>query len=378
MKILNLLLLLFIIVGVYCSSQNHTPTNILNQLLAAVNELCIHQPNDCGPATYIYEPNNPVSVNIGLDELNNHIRGTIYDIIPELRRLSKEEANTFFKEELFPLIKEIIVKLGVDSIDKNIITDDDANVIVESIRTNLRNKDIIAELLNSNGDINESPSLFSDNYIKKLYIYSKSGATNSGRYINEILKYMKDGTDEFPDNVGNSNYSNLEHLGDTSYINEPLDIINKEDLKNIFKLCREDALCKSYFVRHNNDKLINFNIFKSIINGIERYHLLINDGDKLTTAHPITVIKTIVNNGDDEYKIDENFAPKEVYFYKPLSIFDNNNNDLNNHATSFTQLFTGANSYSNTNIFLNYLNKCEQIRGSSNFDNLSRDEKKSN
>jgi len=47
--------------------------------MAAIDELCTVDPNKCGPksnATGI-----PITVAIGLDELNNPIQGTIYDII---------------------------------------------------------------------------------------------------------------------------------------------------------------------------------------------------------------------------------------------------------------------------------------------------------
>ncbi|KAG4104260.1 hypothetical protein H8356DRAFT_1351303 [Neocallimastix lanati (nom. inval.)] len=45
----------------------------------SIDELCTVDPNKCGPksnATGI-----PITVAIGLDELNNPIQGTIYDII---------------------------------------------------------------------------------------------------------------------------------------------------------------------------------------------------------------------------------------------------------------------------------------------------------
>jgi len=41
MKILKLFLLLVISIGAYCSSQNHTTSNILNQLIAAIDELLL-------------------------------------------------------------------------------------------------------------------------------------------------------------------------------------------------------------------------------------------------------------------------------------------------------------------------------------------------
>ena len=368
MKILILLFLSIITIGVYCSSQNHTTSNILNQLVAALDEICTTQPNKCGPKTI---SGLPITVNIGMDELNNHIKGTIYDIIPELRRLSIDEANAFFKNELFPVIKNIIEELGVNSFDKTIITDEDAEIIVNNIRDNLRNKDIIAELLNSNSEIETSPSLFSDNYIKKLYIYPDN--KKSDNYIKKIINFVKDDTDNrFPENTGNTYYSNSDHLRDTSYINEPLDIINKNDLEKLIGLCKKDAICKSYFM-NRNESSIHFSIFKSIINGVERYHLLINDPSlKITIAHPITMIKKD-DNGNISYELDKNFAPKEVYFYKPLSIFDNNNN-LNSHVTSLYNVFTSANA-DNNNIILNYSNKCDQIRGNLIFSQLSSAQK---
>jgi len=281
MKILNLLLLLLITIGGYCSSQNHTTSNILNQLIAAIDELCTTQPDKCGPKSVV--SGIPITVNIGIDELNNYIKGTIFDIIPELRKLSNEEANAFFKDELFPVIKEVIEELGVNMFDRPIITDEEANDIIDNIRINLRNKDVIAELLNSNSDLNSSPSLFSDNYIKKLFIYPKNSKGED--YIKEIIKYVNDNSIDFPDNKGNSNYSNLEHLDESSYINEPIDYIDNDVLKNIFELCRDNDICKSYFANHSISKNIHFSIFKSIINGIERYHLLINDSlNKVTTA----------------------------------------------------------------------------------------------
>ncbi|ORY39807.1 hypothetical protein LY90DRAFT_672361 [Neocallimastix californiae] len=312
MKILKLFLLLVISIGAYCSSQNHTTSNILNQLIAAIDELCTVEPDKCGPKSTT--TGFPITVAIGLDELNNYIQGSIYDIIPELRRLSNTEADNFFRNELFPIIKDVIEELGINMFE-NKITKAEASNIVENIHINLRNKDIIAELLNSNTDISISPSLFSDNYVKKLYIYPKNG--NGGDYIKNIMDYVNDASiNKFPDNEGNTNYSNREHLDETSYINEPIDFISKEDLKGIFENCKCDHICKSYFANHHSSKTFHISIFKSIINGVERYHLLINDSyNKITTAHPITVKKSLDSKGNCEYTVDNDFAPKEVYFY---------------------------------------------------------------
>ncbi|KAL6590721.1 hypothetical protein LY90DRAFT_678916 [Neocallimastix californiae] len=369
MKILKLFLLLIIAIGAYCSSQNHTTSNILNQLIAAIDELCTVDPNKCGPKSTT--TGFPITVAIGLDELNNYIQGSIYDIIPELRRLSNTEADNFFRNELFPIIKDVIEELGINMFE-NKITKAEASNIVENIHINLRNKDIIAELLNSNTDISISPSLFSDNYVKKLYIYPKNG--NGGDYIKEIMDYVKGNSRIiFPENKGNTNYSNREHLDETSYINEPIDYISKEDLSGIFKECKSDDICKSYFENHNSSKTFHVSIFKSIINGIERYHLLINDSyNKITTAHPITVKKKLNKDGKYEYEVDTNFAPKEVYFYKPLPIFNTN---INSHVTSLNNLFTDTSNHGNNDIINDYLNECNRIRGNSVIRNLSSGEK---
>ncbi|ORX79375.1 hypothetical protein BCR32DRAFT_281486 [Anaeromyces robustus] len=182
MKILNLLLLLFIPVKVYCSSQNHTPSNILNQLLAAVNELCIHKSDDCGQKII---GDNPIKIEIGKDSNSKPIMGIIYDIFRELRRLSKNEALEFFKKELFPLAKSIINEYGIESFNEN----------------------IIAELLKSNIDPNIFPS---DEYVKNLYIYPT--------YVG-AKKWA--GIKEFPTSTGFS----------TNYVN------NKPSFKDN-KLCR--------------------------------------------------------------------------------------------------------------------------------------------
>jgi len=80
----------------------------------------------------------------------------------------------------------------------------------------------LQSLLNSNTDISISPSLFSENYIKKLYIYPKNG--KGGDYINDIIDYVNINViNIFPDNKVNTNYSNREHLDETSYINEPIE-----------------------------------------------------------------------------------------------------------------------------------------------------------
>ncbi|KAL6612729.1 hypothetical protein LY90DRAFT_500731 [Neocallimastix californiae] len=135
-----------------------------------IDELCTVDPNKCSPKSIT--TGIPINVAVDLDELNNHIQGTIYDIISVLRRLSYKEADNFFRNELFPIIKDIIEDLGINMFE-NKINEVEANNIVEIIYINLKNKDIIAELLNSNNDINISLSLFSENYIKKLYIYPK-------------------------------------------------------------------------------------------------------------------------------------------------------------------------------------------------------------
>ena len=70
--------------------------------------------------------------------------------------------------------------------------------------------------------------------------------------------------------------------------------------------------------------------------------------------------------------MDKDFAPKEVYFYKPLLIFNTN---INNHVTSLNNLFTDTSNHGNINIINNYLNECNRIRGNSVIKNLSPDEK---
>jgi len=51
----------------------------------------------------------------------------------------------FFKNELLPIIKDVIEELGINMFEKEII-DAEAINIIENIYINLRNKDIIAEL----------------------------------------------------------------------------------------------------------------------------------------------------------------------------------------------------------------------------------------
>ncbi|KAG4086031.1 hypothetical protein H8356DRAFT_1373602 [Neocallimastix lanati (nom. inval.)] len=194
------------------------------------------------------------------------------------------------------------------------------------------------------------------------------------QYWKEIMKYVNDASrNDFPENKGNTNYSNREHLDETSYINEPIDYISKEDLSGIFLQCKNDDICKSYFTNHPSSKTFHVSIFKSIINGIERYHLLINDSyNKITTVHPITVIKSLSSDGKYEYEVDKDFSPKEVYFYKPLPIFNTN---INSHVTSLNNLFTDSSNQGNNDIINDYLNECNRIRGNSIIRNLSSDEK---
>ncbi|KAG4093991.1 hypothetical protein H8356DRAFT_1402099 [Neocallimastix lanati (nom. inval.)] len=136
---------------------------------------------------------------------------------------------------------------------------------------------------------------------------------------------------------------------------------------------KKDAICKSYFANYRNSKIFHVSIFSSIINGIERYHLLINDSsNKITTAHPFTVKKSLDSNGKYKYDVDNDFAPKEVYFYKPLPIFNAN---INNHAISLNNLFTDTSYHGNINIINEYINECNRIRGNSFIRNLSPDKK---
>ncbi|KAG4088886.1 hypothetical protein H8356DRAFT_1321813 [Neocallimastix lanati (nom. inval.)] len=69
MKILKLFSLLIIAIEAYCSSQNHTTSNILNQLIAAIDELCTVDPNKCGPKSTT--TGFPITVAIG-DYLTVH------------------------------------------------------------------------------------------------------------------------------------------------------------------------------------------------------------------------------------------------------------------------------------------------------------------
>ncbi|KAL6635454.1 hypothetical protein U3516DRAFT_860611 [Neocallimastix sp. 'constans'] len=89
MKILKLFSLLIIAIEAYCSSQNHTTSNILNQLIAAIDELCTVDPNKCGPKSTT--TGFPITVAIGLDELNNYIQGSIYTHLIDSSYKIKEE-----------------------------------------------------------------------------------------------------------------------------------------------------------------------------------------------------------------------------------------------------------------------------------------------
>ena len=52
-----------------------------------------------------------------------------------------------------------------------------------------------------------------------------------------------------------------------------------------------------------SSKTFHVSIFKSIINGIERYHILINDSsNKITTTHPIIVKRSSDSSGKYKYE----------------------------------------------------------------------------
>ncbi|KAG4082364.1 hypothetical protein H8356DRAFT_1090361 [Neocallimastix lanati (nom. inval.)] len=382
MKLFHLLLILLFIMEAYCSSQNHTPTDNLIKILAAVNELCIHKPQDCLPKMDDKNNLNPLPIEIGKDLSSNPIMGTIYDIFPELRKLEKgSEVNNFFQTVLFKYIKEIIDdEYGVQSIDIDDIENENIQPLLDNINKYLNDNDIIAELLNTQNKENADISLFNDDNVKKLYIYPPS---NKPSYIYEILKFLydTDPTSVLPDNKGSTNYNdkynknpNLDHI--------PQDVISFADLSGLLSECKNNFLCKNYFPnpykinqKTFKDFYKNFqiDIFQSNLNDGKRLHLIIGDKTKEVNAHLITVKKEQVLKSDgtigDKYIVDTNFYPKEIYFNKNIYI-----DDLNNHMNVLNSIFTRVDANGNT-IFDEYLNKCNRINQGKKFNQLSKKEK---
>jgi len=317
MYIIKLLILFYIIIGVRCSSQNHTSGNHSKLVAAAADESCVHKPTNCKPKMNpktqenTEQPDSPLIITIGQNKSNNEIiKGTIYDIYPQLRRLTKDEAEDFYSTKLFKLTKDILKeKHGIESYDH--ITEEIKNNIIKSIDTILRDEDIIGELLNSNVDSKFiSPSLIDNNYDKELYIYPNIDNVkyngDTAKYISEIVKYMNDLLTNFPENKGESNYSNdsNNHISQIDHKNEPKNKIDKNDLQNIIDICKKDSLCKNYFPKTTDKnyrvKGFHFHILKSVFeesdkSKTERFHLLLNingdNYDNKLSAHPITVIK---------------------------------------------------------------------------------------
>jgi len=339
MNIFNFIILLIYFVNVYASSQNKTPKEIIAVVAGAADERYVHK-NECIPKMKNDDNNDnnnldPIEINIG-DIGYSKIKGTIYDIIPELRKLNKEDAKDFFSKELFPIIKKLLKNNGIESY--NNINEDTAKLIKSQINNYLKEKDIIRELLSSNNDLITPPSLFTDDYIKKLYLYphiKNSDNKNKNQLLKKIIDFVNNDKSKFPDiSRMKSQYKNKNDEN-----TKPEDVIDPEDLEHIFDLCKGDKICKKYFENHNNSSL-QFSIFKSTINNIDRYHLLLNDSKNNKIIHPITIKvskdnKYLTNKKD--YDIDYDFFPKEIYFYNPINL---NKKELNSYVDEVYSLLS--------------------------------------
>ncbi|KAL6625773.1 hypothetical protein LY90DRAFT_519553 [Neocallimastix californiae] len=300
MKLLFIILSFCLIIKAYSSGQNHTPTDFVLLILSSADENCIIK-SKCGPKL---DPNTskPYIYNIADTNSLHNIRVSIYDIIPELRYFSEEEAKIFYENVLFPSAKKAFNEyFGFENYDDfdNMSHDDKIRIkdyITEKIDDMTNRRDVIRELLSSSGNIDKI-AFINDGKTKSIYYYGDNSDTNN--FYNSFLDYLNDqGTiNDFVNQI-------------TSNDND----ISKSAIQNIAVLCKRRISCKQYFKDANKDQL-KFTIIKSINNNNENnYHLIINDLKNERLIHPFTLTEK-TKNGEQIFTMNTNFIHKEIPFY---------------------------------------------------------------
>ncbi|ORX64268.1 hypothetical protein BCR32DRAFT_287216 [Anaeromyces robustus] len=312
-------------------SHNHIPTNILNQLIAAADELCIHKSIDCLSKAN-NDNDNPLLVEIGKNN-DSPIMGTIYDIFPELKKLDKE-ADEFFRNDLFPLIKRITNNYGVINVDNN-IDDETANNILEASKEEYFDK-IIKYI---NNDNNNKDNLFPDNTKDKSRM-----SAEERKALNKLSDKLKqdifDRLETYSLNLGIS--STLQNNIENQYLKE-IKISAIDPKKDYNKLITE--------VINNPSTLKNkeINELKTMLNNINE-NLVIDKNIKYLEGNEINDLITKLNNNKNEPKIDENVKSKLNLLLNHKE-FIKNMNIKNVHFCSF------ENEKKNMEFINNFFNK---------------------
>jgi len=129
---------------------------------------------------------------------------------------------------------------------------------------------------------------------------------------------------------GSNQYLYYNSQGQINNNSKPTFAIQEDILKAIFKECKSDEICKNQFLNHDN-KNIEFSIFKTNFNNVERYHLILNDKLNNKITHALT-LKNTSNNNNPNLVIDNNYITKNIHYYNPILIPDNQSK---NHAIYF-------------------------------------------
>ncbi|KAG4081965.1 hypothetical protein H8356DRAFT_1390487 [Neocallimastix lanati (nom. inval.)] len=349
MKLLFIILSFCLIIKAYSSGQNHTPTDFVLLILSSADENCIIK-SKCGPKL---DPNTskPYIFNIADTNSLHNIRVSIYDIIPELRYFSEEEAKIFYENVLFPSAKKAFNEyFGLENYDDfdNMSHDDKIRIkdyITEKIDDMTNRRDVIRELLSSSGNIDKI-AFINDGKTKSLYYYGDNSDTNN--FYNSFLDYLNDqGTiNDFVNQI-------------TSNDND----ISKSAIQNIAVLCKRRISCKQIYNildktlnSNNENKLSSYDIQKLVDN-------FINDIDNIDNKNKEkklfkNIIGNILNNNNIGDEKNRNNLVNNLY-----NKLDTNDEGLNNQ--SILQILYNIKNYDyentidNTNI--TFKNKIEEI-----------------
>jgi len=325
MKLKLIVLIFFFVIKVFCSGQNHTPTDFVIQILAAADENCVHK-SKCRPRLDP-ETGKPYIFNIRDNNENNRssnnlIDVSIYDIIPELRFLSEKDAIKYYENVLFPAAKRAFNEyFELENFDDLNDFDDMSeneklliqNIIIEKINDVTNGRDVIRELLSSSGN-NENIAFINDGKSKTINYYGDDKNTNL--FHEAFIDYM------------NNRITKVENVLNKFKVDK--NKISKNVIKAIFTTCKQRITCNHYFENVDANK-VKFTIIKSETDNNEKnYHLVINDQNNERLIHPFT-IKESYSDGKQKLTINTNFIHKEIPFYNKINYSDNNiKNSINN------------------------------------------------
>jgi len=175
-----ILFLLHLISKIKCSSHNHAVTELEILILAAADESCFQNSNNCVPK----KDSDNKYVQLKIDEKKKdsndnsnsnppeYVYANIFDAIPALRRTDHTDSQNYFSKVLFPTAINIFLNkynLNQDDFPDINYNNESYDEFVTKVNNEINKQDVIRHLFPLDNKL--SISLYNDDINNILYLY---------------------------------------------------------------------------------------------------------------------------------------------------------------------------------------------------------------